>query len=158
MQRTHALCIFLWTRVDREVLTLYQQRVAELVPRLQPPHIPAFCASLPAQRRGVVGGVAPGVPSLSLPPGQAASQPTKPWEACGEVPGGLRQRPAHAAVAAAPAALDSAGREAIQRQQNLQVGACKLLAGLRGGCDVSAAPAVGVTSCLLHKQAYYDPV
>jgi len=60
----------LHARVDREVLALYQQRVAELVPRLQPPHVPAYCVGLPAHSRGVVGGAAPSAQPPPPPPHQ----------------------------------------------------------------------------------------
>lgn len=60
----------LHARVDREVLALYQQRVAELVPRLQPPHVPAYCAGLPAHSRGVVCGAAPSAQPHPAPPHQ----------------------------------------------------------------------------------------
>jgi hypothetical protein len=59
---------FLHARVDREVLALYRQRVAELVPRVQPPHVPAYCAGLPAHSRGVVGGAAPSAQPPPAPP------------------------------------------------------------------------------------------
>ena len=103
------------------MLDLYQQRVSQLVPRLRPPHIPAFCAALPAASRGVLGGAAPAAPP---PPPQANGTSAHPHSASGateEVPGGLRQRPARTPQAAAPAAaLDQAGLEAVHRQQNLQ--------------------------------------
>ncbi|KAK9839611.1 hypothetical protein WJX81_000780 [Elliptochloris bilobata] len=99
-------------RVDSGVLALYQERLAELVPRLQPPHIPAFCAALPAHCRGVVGG--------------------------------LRQRPARAVAAAEPAAaLDDAGMEAIQRQQNLQDTLTDEMVGLAAGLKRNAAAMEG---------------
>lgn len=104
-------------RVDADVLDLYQQRVAQLVPRLRPPHIPAFCAALPAHSRGVLGGAAPAAPPP--PPPQAngtSAHPHSASNASEEVPGGLRQRPARAPAAA----LDQAGLEAVHRQQNLQ--------------------------------------
>ena len=107
-------------RVDADVLDLYQQRVAQLVPRLRPPHVPAFCAALPAHCRGVLGGAAP----AAAPSPQANGTTARPHSTknpLDEVPGGLRQRPARTARAAAPAAaLDKAGLEAIHRQQNLQ--------------------------------------
>ena len=123
------------------MLDLYQQRVSQLVPRLQPPHIPAFCAALPAASRGVLGGAAYAAPPP--PPSQPNGTSVHPHSAGGateEVPGGLRQRPARTLQAAAPAAaLDQAGLEAVHRQQNLQARSPYFVgvSSLEGSCEVA---------------------